>query len=709
MIEKSKREKLLLEFVNEPSYKPMKLKDIAGLFGVPRTEREELNLLVNELISKKKISIDNEGRITRNKGALNTGTFSGTQRGFGFIECDENGEELFVYEDERHGALNGDKVEFVITKLKKGDKKGEAKIVKVIERANSTIIGTIVDDHFCVPRDKKIDTDIYIPTKKLNGAVNGHIVEVEITRFDIPGKNPEGEVVEIIGHITDPSDDIKVILRAFGLETEIPFEVEEEIKNVPTEVLPNEYEGRTDLRDVYTVTIDGADTKDIDDAVSIEKHEDGFRLIVSIADVSHYVKEGTALDKDALRRGTSAYLIDKVVPMLPRKLSNGICSLNPKVDRLALSAIMDLDNKGKIVNYSIEETVIRSRRKMTYDEVQYMIDNETVPEEWDNYEDIILQKFLDMNELSLLLRKKRDKRGGIDFDIAECKITLDENGKCIDVKPYERKKSMEIIEEFMLLANETVAREFCTNNVPFVYRVHEKPDNEKIQALNIFLSNYGYRLKGRKDDIHPMEFQKLLEEIKDTQEAGMITRVTLRSMKQAKYQVECLGHFGLALDYYCHFTSPIRRYPDLQIHRIIKEYLHSEQRAKHYNSILPDVCKQCSKMERNAEEAEREIEALKKTEFMEQFIGETFEGIISGVNSWNIFVELPNTVSGVVRVSDLNGDFIYDKESYTLECKATKRRFMLGQKVSVKVVGVDKILKEVNFVFANGNRKKKRK
>ena len=462
---------------------------------------------------------------------------------------------------------------------------------------------------------------------------------------------------------------------------------------------------RRDLRDVKMVTIDGEDAKDLDDAVHVTKEGGRYRLGVHIADVTNYVQGNSALDREALKRGTSVYLVDRVIPMLPRELSNGICSLNQGVDRLALSCLMTINGKGEVTDYEIVESVIRVDRRMTYTAVGRILedqDEETIRE----YEDLV-PMFRLMQELSVILREKRRKRGSIDFDFPESKIVLDESGVPVSIKPYERNAATRIIEDFMLLANETVAQHFYWLDIPFVYRTHANPDPEKILKLGTFINNFGYNIKVKSGDseIHPKEIQKLLGKIEGTDEEALIARLTLRSMKQAKYTVDCTGHFGLACEYYCHFTSPIRRYPDLQIHRIIKEQLRgkmSDEKILHYRNILPEVAKHSSETERRADEAERETDKLKKAQYMEERIGNTYEGVISGITAWGIYVELPNTVEGMIHVSKIEGDyFFYNEETYEMTGTDTGKTFKLGEKVKIVVSGVDRMSKSIDFVFAD--------
>ena len=546
----------------------------------------------------------------------------------------------------------------------------------------------------------KINCDIFIPQEFMNGAVEGSKVVVSISDYGSQSKNPQGKVTEVLGHIDDPGVDIMSIIKAYDLPVEFPESVKKAINDIPDVVSEKDKAGRVDLRNVQMVTIDGEDAKDLDDAVSISKEGPVYHLGVHIADVSHYVTEGSALDKEALKRGTSVYLVDRVIPMIPHKLSNGICSLNQGEDRLALSCLMDIDEKGNIVGHRICETVINVDRRMSYTSVKkILVDNDT--NEIMKYKELV-PMFHMMEEAAELLRKKRFARGSVDFDFPESKIILDENGHPTDIKPYDRNVATKIIEDFMLAANETVAEDYFWQDMPFLYRTHENPDPEKMRKLATFINNFGYTLR-LTDDLRPKEIQKLLSEIEGSDAENLISRLTLRSMKKAKYTTECVGHFGLAAKYYCHFTSPIRRYPDLQIHRIIKENLHgglSPKRADHYDAILPDVAVQTSAMERRAADAERDTDKLKMAEYMEQFVGEIFEGVVSGVTAWGVYVELPNTIEGMVSVNNMKGFYTFDEEHYEMVGELGNRSYKLGQKVKVVVIGTDKILRTIDFAFA---------
>ena len=536
--------------------------------------------------------------------------------------------------------------------------------------------------------------------------MTGHKVVVEITDYGEDRRNPEGKVIEILGHINDPGVDILSVIRRYELAVEFPEEVYAEIEHLGTEVAEADKKGREDLRDLLTITIDGADAKDLDDAVSLKRLGNGnFELGVHIADVSHYVRENTALDKEAYARGTSVYLVDRVIPMLPHKLSNGICSLNPHVDRLALSCLMEVNGRGEVVSHRILESIINSDYRMTYTAVREILEDGT-PALLEQYAEI-LPMLEDMEELRQILGEKRRKRGSVNFDLPESKIILDENGKPIDIKPYEKSIATNMIEEFMLVCNETIAENSFWQEMPFMYRSHQEPDEDKLEKMEQFLRGFGYYLRKKDGEIHPRELQKVLQKAEETDEERIITRMVLRSMMQARYTAENGGHFGLAAKYYCHFTSPIRRYPDLEIHRMIKKMLHGELDEKasaYYRRKMPDWAKHCSKQERVAEDAERDTDALKKVEFMEDKVGQIYEGIISGVTNWGIYVELPNTIEGMVALSQMDDDYYeFDEKKMLVFGKRTKKSYRLGDKVVVSVAKVDRMMGTIDFVFEEEN------
>lgn len=629
-----KRKKMILQLMQEDSYMPMKEKELAIFLQVKSEDREELKRVLDTLLSQGSIQIDKRGHYSYAKKTVTCGTFESTKSGYGFV----------------------------------------------------------------IPDNRNYKQDIFIAANDTMGAVDGHKVVVEIILPATENRRPEGKITEILGHVNDPGVDILSLTRAYDLPEQFPDKVLAQAEKVPEAITEEEIAGRRDLRDIPMVTIDSESAKDLDDAVSLSKEGELFHLGVHIADVSHYVKENTALDKEALKRGTSIYLVDRVIPMLPHRLCNGICSLNGGQERLTMSCLMTIDAKGNVIDHEIVESVIRTNHRMTYTDVNKIITTQD-PDLCEQFADVA-DMLLAMEELAVLLRKKRRQRGSIDFDIPETEILLDQNGKPTEVRAYERNEATKLIEEFMLIANETVAEHFYWQETPFIYRTHEKPDPEKIKKLMQFIRNFGYGIKSRGDEVHPKELQKLLDQIDGTPEEMMISRLTLRSMQRAEYQTECLGHYGLACNYYCHFTSPIRRYPDLQIHRIIKDTMHglNERRLLRYQGLLPDVAKQSTKMERRADEAERECDKLKKAEYMLDHIGETYEGVISSVTGWGLYVELPNTIEGLVHISKLEGDFYtYHKDTNELVGEQHGHKYVLGQKVKICVDSVDLSIRGVDF------------
>jgi len=726
------RKQMLLTLMKDPTYVPMKLKELAMLLGVPKEQRKDLEEVLNELVASGKVGISKKGKYARSEVFAQTGIFSAHHRGFGFVTIEGRDGDLFVPPDDTGDAMDRDTVQVIIDENGRGGR-AEARVLKVLKHANETLIGTFEKNKsFVIPDNPRITMDIFIPQGKENGAVSGHKVVVKLDTYATRNKNPEGHVQEILGHINDPGVDILSIVRAYGLPEEFPEDVMEEVSHAPEE-LSADYvaeeigkNGRVDLRDVPMVTIDGEDAKDLDDAVSVSKEtingETIYHLGVHIADVSHYVKEGTSLDAEAYKRGTSVYLVDRVIPMLPHRLSNGICSLNAGCDRLAMSCLMDIDEKGIIVGHKICESVVRIDRRMTYTAVNAILEAKNGTEEpqtdapekekskekaefakkcLEEYADFV-PMFLLLDETARVLRKKRMARGAVDFDFPECKIILDAKGRPVEIRPYERNAATMLIEDCMLAANETVAEDYYWQQIPFLYRSHEKPDGEKIKRFGILINNFGYSIRLQNGELHPKEMQKLLEKAAGSPEEALLARLALRSMKQAKYTTECMGHFGLAANYYTHFTSPIRRYPDLQIHRIIKENLHgglTKKRIAHYEKILPEVAIWTSSRERLADEAERETDKAKKVQFMERHIGEEFTGVISGISNYGFYVELPNTVEGMVRLANLDGDYyVFDEEHYELVGERTRKKFKLGQTVKIQVVSVDRYLKTIDFL-----------
>lgn len=702
-----KRKNLICELVNDKFYVPMKEKELAAFMQVRPEEREELKTILNELLMEGRLQISKRGKYSKGEeGGGLVGTFISHPKGFGFVEIEGRSEDLYIPESGVNGAFHQDQVQVELLKGQ-GGRRQEARIVKILSHGLTKVVGTYQKSKsfgFVIPDLEKISTDIYIPAEGSKGAVTGHKVVVELTDYGDDKHKPEGRITEILGHVNDPGVDILSIVKGYDLPVEFEEKLLNQAERVGKPVSEADMAGRRDLRSLQMVTIDGEDAKDLDDAVSLTREGENYCLGVHIADVSNYVQENSALDREALNRGTSVYLVDRVIPMLPHTLSNGICSLNQGEDRLALSCLMKVNKKGEVVSYEIAETVICVDRRMSYTAVRKILE-EGDPELIQEYEELV-PMFQDMQELAAILRKKRRQRGSIDFDFPESKIILDQKGNPVSIEPYERNVATDLIEDFMLLANETVAQHFYWMEVPFLYRTHETPDTEKIEKLATFIHNFGYHIKIKTSDheVHPKEIQKLLASIEGTEEEALIARLALRSMKQAKYSVECTGHFGLACACYCHFTSPIRRYPDLQIHRIIKEQLRGrlmEKRIDHYKEILPEVARQTSRLERRADEAERETDKLKKAQYMKHHIGETLEGIISGITAWGIYVELPNTVEGMIHVARLTGDYYYYKEeTFEMVGRDIGRCFKLGQRLKVFVDSVDMVSKSVDFLLA---------
>lgn len=697
------RKKMIYDFMCEDMYVPMKIKELCIVLGVTKQDRPVLERILLELQEEGKIELSKRGKYSKAESKNVTGVFTAHQRGFGFVTIEGENEDIFIPGDKVNGAMHMDTVEIAVLPTTSGKRK-EGAVLKVIERGMKHVVCTYEASEnfgFAVPDNTRFGSDIFIPKGKSMGTVAGHKVVVEVTSYGKKDKKPEGRVVEIIGHINDPGTDILSIVKAYDMPVEFSEKIMHQVENVSKEVTDADMAGRMDLRDWTMVTIDGEDAKDLDDAVSLFMDGDNYVLGVHIADVSNYVQEHSALDVEALKRGTSVYLVDRVIPMLPHALSNGICSLNEAQNRLTLSCIMTINPKGEVIDHKIAETVIRTNRRMTYTNVKKILEDKD-PEVMEEYKELV-PMFEKMAELASILRKRRMKRGSIDFDFPETKVILNDKGEPIDIKPYDRNVATKLIEDFMLIANETVASHFFWQEIPFVYRTHENPDTEKIHKLSTFINNFGYSLHIGADEVHPKELQKLLEKIEGTDEEALISRLTLRSMKQARYTTACTGHFGLAASYYCHFTSPIRRYPDLQIHRIIKETLRGRMNAKrieHYESILDEVAKQSSQMERRADEAERETIKLKKCEYMAKHVGEEFEGVISGVTEWGFFVELPNTVEGLVRVTELKDDFYqFYEDTYELVGEVTNKRYKLGQKVKVVVESTDKLMRTIDFAL----------
>lgn len=715
--------KIIYEIMCCKEYQPMRAKELAVLLQIPAGKREELHKILDMLLEEGKISINKRGRYEavrnstvkkeketgkkqvkteRKKGQYYTGTFISHPRGFGFLEIPEEEEDIFIPEESVGTALHGDTVQIIVKKDGKDGKRCEGEVVKVLERGTREVVGTYQQCDgfgFVVTDNQRFLKDVFIPAGKSLTAEDGDKVLAEIKDHGNKRRSPEGKIIEILGKPGECGVDVLCVAKSYELPMEFPEKVAKQAERIKETLNEGDFYGREDLRDVVMVTIDGEDAKDLDDAVSLTKDEEFYHLGVHIADVSNYVQYNSALDKEALKRGTSVYLADRVIPMLPKKLSNGICSLNAGEDRLALSCLMDIDKKGRVVSHRIVESVIHVKERMSYTDVKKILLQED--EELAKCYEELLPMFFQMKELSELLRNRRKKRGAIDFDFPESKLVLDERGKVIDIYPYEQNIATRLIEDFMLAANETVAEEYCMLGLPFVYRTHENPDMEKMETVLEMVHQAGIKVKKGKETITPKEVQKILKELEGMECEPFFARLILRSMKQAKYTVEDTGHFGLAAKYYCHFTSPIRRYPDLQIHRIIKETLRgkmTEAKIQHYRGILEEVARQSSAMERRAEEVERETIKMKKAEYMKQHIGEAFEGTVSGVTEWGFYVELDNTVEGLVHVNSLTDDYYsFDKDRYCLVGDMTGRTYTMGQRVKVWVENADENTKTVDF------------
>ncbi len=624
----------LLGLINDNHYNPLKKEELALIFNIHPAEMPMFYNFLEELEEDGYIVKTKKGRImSPNTMGLFVGKFVSHRKGFGFVESDEEfTQDLFIPKDDINGALHNDRVMAEIITPATEDRRAEGKVIKIIKREVTRVVGLFQENKsfgFVVPDDKKFNQDIFIPKRFFSGAKNDDKVVCEITVWPQENRKPEGKIIEVLGQKGERGVEIDSIIRAHGLPEEFPKKVIDEANHVADQDLRDEIARRLDIRDLNIFTIDGEDAKDLDDAISIEELPNGnYKLGVHIADVTHYVKEKSKLDKEALKRATSVYLVDKVIPMLPKQLSNGVCSLNPFEDKLTLSCFMEIDSEGKVVNSDIAETVINSKARMTYTEVSDILekDDEKLKQTFAAQVD----DFIKAEKLARILMKRRQRRGAIDFDFPEAKIILNGNGEVVDIKHYERRISNKMIEEFMLVANETVAEHFYWLQLPFVYRIHETPSAEKMEDLKKFIATFGYTIKGDMENVHPKEIQGIVEKIKGTKEEESISTIALRSMKQAKYSPQCIGHFGLAAKYYCHFTSPIRRYPDLQIHRIIKEQLNNKinnKRQEQLAHIVEYASTQSSERERAAELAERDVHDFYKACYMADKVGQEFEGI----------------------------------------------------------------------------------
>lgn len=709
----------LLQYMKDEAYKPLTVQELEQAFGI------EDSTTFKEFV-KALVVMEEKGLVVRTRSNryglpekmnLIRGRLSGHAKGFAFVIPEEPGmDDIFIPPNETNNAMHGDTVLVRVSTESSGQRR-EGTVVRIIERGTQQIVGTYSESKhfgFVIPDDKKFASDIFIPKSASKGAVEGHKVVVKLTTYPEGRKSAEGEVIKILGHKNDPGVDILSIIHKHGLPLAFPEEVLQQANETPETIEESEIANRRDLRDEMIVTIDGEDAKDLDDAVTVTKLENGnYKLGVHIADVSYYVREGTPIDREAEERGTSVYLVDRVIPMIPHRLSNGICSLNPKVDRLTLSCIMEITPDGEVVNHEIFQSVIKTTERMTYHDVnKILVDKD---EELRQRYEPLVPMFEMMEELASILRNKRMKRGAIDFDFKEAKIIVDEEGKPTDVVIRERSVAERLIEEFMLAANETVAEHFHWLDVPFIYRIHEDPKEDKLRRFFEFITNFGYIVKGTANHVHPRALQEIIEEVQGKPEEMVVSTVMLRSMQQAKYKPESLGHFGLSTDFYTHFTSPIRRYPDLIVHRLIRTYLIEGKMdpvtREKWNARLPDIAEHSSNMERRAVEAERETDELKKAEYMEDKIGQEFDGIISSVTNFGMFVELPNTIEGLVHVSYMTDDYYrYDERHYAMIGERTGNVFRIGDEITVRVVNVNKDERSIDFeiVGMKGTRRRER-
>ena len=717
----------VLNLIKDKDYAPMKAKEIAMIMHVPKNEYNELLNILGKLEMEMKIQKNRKNQYRPVEEVYYDGIYRKNQKGFGFVKIEDQEDEIYIAKENSKNALNGDRVLVEIIEEKNKVKKAEGKVVKILKHEKDTIVGRFENNKnfgFVVPDDKNFGTDIFISKKNFGKARNNHKVLVKITKYPEKGKKAEGKIIEVLGNVNEAGVDMLSLIREHHLPSTFPEPVVEEAKKCGNQIDENDITNRRDLREELIFTIDGEDAKDLDDAVKVTKLDNGnYKLDVHIADVSYYVKPNSLLDQEALLRGTSIYMLGRVIPMLPRELSNGICSLNAGEDRFTLSCSMEINEKGKVVSSDVYKAVINVTERMTYTNVQKILDylntnkqevsnnadqkelntQDNEDEEIINQYEPYFQEFKLMEELALILKHKRLEQGYLNLDIPESKIELDIDGRVTNIKKYETTFANEIIEQFMLTANETIAEKFFWLDAPFIYRVHEKPDYEKVQELNKFLFNFGLKIKANKDNIYPKEFAKVLEEVQGKDEEKVVSNLVLRTLKIARYEASNEGHFGIASKYYCHFTSPIRRYPDLFIHRVISQYLEDnydveESFVEEYKKQAEERAKQSSERENIATKVERESEDIKKAEYMEGRIGEEYEGIISSVTSFGIFVELENTVEGLIRFDDLGDEyFIYDEDRKMLIGEHTKTTYKIGDKINIRVKDASKLMRTVDF------------
>ena len=701
----TKKEQIILEFMKDPKYVPMKAKEIATILGVPKKDMDNFKKALDNLEMEFKIGKNKKNRYRVIEENFEQGTFRRNQKGFGFVKLENRDDEIYISKENTNNALNGDRVIIEILEEKNKIKNAEGKIKRIVKHEKEAVVGTFQNNKtfgFVVPDDRSFGTDIFISKSNFGKARNNHKVLVQITKYPQKGKKAEGKIIEVLGEPNQAGIDMLSLIKEYNLPSVFPEAVIEEAKKCGNKIDKKDIPNRVDLRDDVIFTIDGEDAKDLDDAVKVSKLENGnYKLDVHIADVSYYVKDGSVLDREALLRGTSIYMLGRVIPMLPRELSNGICSLNAGEDRFTLSCTMEIDKNGKVISSEVYKAIINVTERMNYKDVQKILDrtDKKVLKKYEKY----LKDFELMKELAEILKEKRMNQGYLNLEIPESKIDLDINGKVTNIEKYETSFSNEIIEQFMLTANESIAEKFYWLQAPFIYRVHEEPDIEKVKELNKFLFNFKMKVKITNDKVYPKEFSKVLEEVKGKAKEKVISNLILRTLKVARYEAQNLGHFGIASNYYCHFTSPIRRYPDLFIHRVISKYLENnynidDRWIENYEQKAEYSAKQSSEREKIATKVERESEDLKKAEYMEGKIGQEYEGIISSVTQFGVFVELPNTVEGLIRFENLGDEyFIYDEDRKILIGEKTKQTYSIGDKIKIRVISASKALRQIDF------------
>ena len=701
----TKKEQIILEFMKDPKYVPMKAKEIATILGVPKKDMDNFKKALDNLEMEFKIGKNKKNRYRVIEENFEQGTFRRNQKGFGFVKLENRDDEIYISKENTNNALNGDRVIIEILEEKNKIKNAEGKIKRIVKHEKDTVVGTFQNNKtfgFVVPDDRSFGTDIFISKSNFGKARNNHKVLVQITKYPQKGKKAEGKIIEVLGEPNQAGIDMLSLIKEYNLPSVFPEAVIEEAKKCGNKIDKKDIPNRVDLRDDVIFTIDGEDAKDLDDAVKVSKLKNGnYKLDVHIADVSYYVKDGSVLDREALLRGTSIYMLGRVIPMLPRELSNGICSLNAGEDRFTLSCTMEIDKNGKVISSEVYKAIINVTERMNYKDVQKILDrtDKKVLKKYEKY----LKDFELMKELAEILKEKRMNQGYLNLEIPESKIDLDINGKVTNIEKYETSFSNEIIEQFMLTANESIAEKFYWLQAPFIYRVHEEPDIEKVKELNKFLFNFKMKVKITNDKVYPKEFSKVLEEVKGKAKEKVISNLILRTLKVARYEAQNLGHFGIASNYYCHFTSPIRRYPDLFIHRVISKYLENnynidDRWIENYEQKAEYSAKQSSEREKIATKVERESEDLKKAEYMEGKIGQEYEGIISSVTQFGVFVELPNTVEGLIRFENLGDEyFIYDEDRKILIGEKTKQTYSIGDKIKIRVISASKALRQIDF------------